>query len=85
MPKAHPEINATECKGCGRCVEACPKQVLALGDQFNARGYRVVRYAGDGCIGCGQCFYACPEPYTIRVVIPLGEGKDKPDSEPAND
>lgn len=67
--KSFPEINQAECKGCGRCIEACPKDVLNLSKTYNQRGYRTAAYAGDGCIGCGQCFYACPEPYTIKVHV----------------
>lgn len=72
--EARPEINQAECKGCCRCIAACPEEALFLSDRFNQRGYRVAEYKGQGCIGCGQCYYACPEPYTIRVVVP---GKKK--------
>ncbi len=65
-----PEINADECKSCGRCVAACPKKVLAISDVYNKRGVKPAVYSGEGCIGCGICFYNCPEPYAIRVVKP---------------
>ncbi len=68
--KPYPEINALECKGCGRCLDACPKQVLSLGHELNARGYRFVIYSGSGCIGCANCFYACPEPHTFVIHKP---------------
>ena len=27
------------CKGCGLCVTACPKKIVALSDDLNKRGY----------------------------------------------
>ena len=62
-----PEINALECKSCGRCVLACPKKVLRIGASLNERGFYPVVYDGTGCVGCGNCFYACPEPSAIAV------------------
>ncbi|MBO4785406.1 MAG: 4Fe-4S binding protein, partial [Lachnospiraceae bacterium] len=33
-------INEALCKGCGLCVEACPKKLLVLAtDHINAKGY----------------------------------------------
>jgi NAD-dependent dihydropyrimidine dehydrogenase PreA subunit len=69
----HPVIDAGECKGCGRCVAACPRKVLRLRAGINHRGVQPAEYAGSGCSGCGICFYNCPEPYAIRVETP-----DKP-------
>ena len=68
--KPYPLINALECKSCGRCVQACPKKVLAIGEELNVRGYKPVTYAGTGCIGCASCFYVCPEPYALENHIP---------------
>jgi NAD-dependent dihydropyrimidine dehydrogenase PreA subunit len=68
--KPYPLINSLECKSCGRCVAACPKQVLQIGSELNERGYRYVVYAGTGCVGCGTCFYTCPEPYALEIHIP---------------
>ena len=68
--KPYPLINSLECKSCGRCVAACPKKVLSLGQELNARGYRAVVYAGEGCIGCGTCFYSGPEPNALEVHVP---------------
>lgn len=65
----HPIIDADECKSCGRCVAACPKQVLKLAEKLNRRGVRPAFYIGSGCIGCAVCFYNCPEPYAIRVQL----------------
>ncbi len=64
---SRPVIDETVCKGCGRCVAACPKQVLRLRDTLSRRGVKPAEYVGEGCIGCGICFYNCPEPYAIEV------------------
>ncbi len=64
----HPEIEEDSCKGCGRCVAACPRHCLELTAKLNRMGIKPVGYKGEGCIGCGICFYNCPEPYAIKVV-----------------
>jgi len=68
--KPYPIINITECKGCERCVLACPVNVLRMSEVLNSRGYRYSTYLGDGCIGCGACYYTCPEPNALAVHIP---------------
>ena len=60
-------IDKENCKGCGRCVDACPKKCLEIGKDLNAQGIAAVRYRGEGCVSCGICFYNCPEPYAIKV------------------
>ena len=65
---SHPEIEADSCKGCGRCVAACPRHCLELQTTLNKMGIKPVGYKGEGCIGCAMGFYNCPEPYAIKVV-----------------
>ncbi|MCX7970753.1 MAG: 4Fe-4S binding protein [Negativicutes bacterium] len=59
------EINRRYCKGCGICVELCPKSVLVL-DEI---GKSTVKNP-DACIYCGQCELRCPD-YAITVVKPV--------------
>ena len=69
--KPYPVINAIECKACGRCIAACPKDVLEMSETFNERGYKYARYVGEGCIGCAACYYTCPEPGAIELHLPV--------------
>ena len=66
--KSYVIVKADHCKGCGLCVEFCPKKVLSKGQGINSMGYEYTVYCGEGCIGCGTCFYVCPEPDAITVV-----------------
>jgi 2-oxoglutarate ferredoxin oxidoreductase subunit delta len=50
------------CKGCGFCVEYCPRDVLVLAPIFNRKGYHPPRVAKEGqCIHCNLCEMLCPE------------------------
>ena len=50
-------INEDRCKGCALCVDACPKNVLALAERkVNVHGYPYVEaVTADDCIGCASC------------------------------
>ncbi len=61
-------VNEDECKGCGLCIDICPKDVLFELSHLNRMGYHPAGYRGEGCIGCSFCFYACPEPGAITVL-----------------
>jgi len=65
--ESHPIIDREECKGCGRCIDACLKGCLRFSEKMNAKGYIPAEYTGQGCTACGICFYNCPEPYAIEV------------------
>jgi len=62
-------ISADECKGCGRCIPACPKALISRHEgEINVQGYVPVKVEHpEQCIGCGACFYQCPEPGAITV------------------
>ncbi len=59
------------CKGCGRCIGACPKDCITLGTEINPQtGLVPVVVDLTLCNGCGLCISACPEPFGLR---PQGE------------
>lgn len=68
------KIREDECKGCGCCVEDCPRNVLEIASKLNRMGYHPALYLGEGCTACGICFYACPEPGAITIYT-LEEGE----------
>jgi len=51
------------CKGCGLCVEACPKKILKVSDtESNNKGYFVAECVDQSsCIGCAFCATMCPD------------------------
>ena len=49
-------INRHWCKGCGICVELCPKKVLELDDKDKVRAVRP-----QDCICCRLCELRCPD------------------------
>jgi 2-oxoglutarate ferredoxin oxidoreductase subunit delta len=62
-------INENLCKGCGICVEFCPKGVFAESVEVGPRGYFVpVVSSPQDCSGCLLCEHLCPE-LAITVVV----------------
>jgi 2-oxoglutarate ferredoxin oxidoreductase subunit delta len=68
------------CKGCGFCVEYCPRSVLDLSHDFNEKGYHfpVVERPLD-CVDCKLCQNICPE-FAIFVLSENG-GETENDGE----
>ena len=61
MAKGKVEIRAESCKSCGYCVKFCPKNVLAIGEEVNSKGYLYVTAANpDDCIGFAVLTNASP-------------------------
>jgi ferredoxin len=62
------EINQVLCRGCGKCVKACPMEAVSLeGDK--------ARIDLGRCIGCGLCVSTCPSKASnlvrkAREVVP---------------
>ncbi|MFN7966609.1 MAG: 4Fe-4S binding protein [Acidobacteriota bacterium] len=54
------------CKGCGRCIEACPKHAISMGTEINqSSGQIPVMIDEEKCNHCGLCISACPEPFGL--------------------
>jgi pyruvate/2-oxoacid:ferredoxin oxidoreductase alpha subunit/NAD-dependent dihydropyrimidine dehydrogenase PreA subunit len=67
------------CKGCGRCIEACPKHCISLSAEINPQtGLTPVVLDLAICNGCGLCLSACPEPYGLAAT-PAGAGYELED------
>lgn len=51
------------CKGCGLCVDACPKKVLHLApDKINKKGHHPAEAIREElCVGCASCAIMCPD------------------------
>ncbi len=50
------------CKGCGYCIEYCPKSILEFSHKFNSKGYHPPTAAKpDDCVNCHYCEIICPE------------------------
>ena len=56
-------FNSDFCKGCGLCVEACPKGLLYIDkNSLNFKGYNYAAISDQSaCIGCALCESMCPD------------------------
>lgn len=62
VPRGVVHLIAERCKGCGFCVEFCPRNVLFMSKQTNAKGYHLPEITDDShCLNCGLCMLLCPD------------------------
>ena len=55
-------IDVKRCKGCGFCIEYCPKDVLVFSEAFNRKGYHYPELVKTGqCVHCELCEMICPD------------------------
>jgi 2-oxoglutarate ferredoxin oxidoreductase subunit delta len=62
-PFAPLAVTSERCKGCGLCIAACPKDVLALDESLvNGLGYHPIRVVdAAACTSCALCARVCPD------------------------
>ncbi len=74
-----PRIDDSTCNGCGKCVNVCPVEAMALVSANNPQRPKMKKAKLDEtlCLGCGVCVRACPQkgielaPRPQRVITPL--------------
>jgi len=73
VPRGELCIITDWCKGCGFCVEFCPRGVLANSEAFNKKGYhppKVVK--SEVCNHCDLCEMICPDFAIFTVQLADG-------------
>jgi formate hydrogenlyase subunit 6/NADH:ubiquinone oxidoreductase subunit I len=74
-----PEINEKDCKGCAKCVTACPVEAMSLISSNDPHHPQKKKAKLDEkiCLGCGVCVRICPEnslflkPRRQREITPV--------------
>ncbi|MEI7525511.1 MAG: 4Fe-4S dicluster domain-containing protein [Mariniphaga sp.] len=74
-----PEINNSQCNGCGKCVNICPVEAMTLVSANNPHlpNRRKAVLNEDRCLGCGICARTCSAKSIMlksrlkRVLTPL--------------
>lgn len=66
-------IDEKRCRGCGYCVEFCPRECLEITkDEINPMGYAIpVLTKPEQCNTCGLCARMCPH-WAVEVYLNTG-------------
>lgn len=60
-----PQIDASRCSLCGKCVEVCQFHALA-------KVGKTIMVFPQLCHGCGSCTWNCPEEAILEIPNPIG-------------
>jgi len=56
------QIDTERCKGCGLCIDFCPKDCIRLSEELNLKGYFVVAFdESRECTACRSGALMCPD------------------------
>ncbi len=67
MPKI--KVLMDRCKGCERCNDACPQNIVKMSPNLSPKGYHYAVIADPfRCIGCRMCAISCPDS-AIEVYV----------------
>ncbi len=67
-----PQCEPLACISCGRCVEACPQNLIPSRlAKFSERGQKAEfeKWYGLECIECGCCSYVCPSRIPVAQSV----------------
>ena len=74
VPRGTIYLVKERCKGCEFCVEYCPRDVLAMSSEYNAKGYHFpYPKTQERCVNCDLCETICPE----FAIFCLGEDEQE--------
>ncbi len=60
--KCRVKVNEAYCKGCGYCIEFCPRKVFDRKVELNSKGVNLPVFARPhDCMGCSQCRLLCTD------------------------
>jgi RnfABCDGE-type electron transport complex B subunit len=85
-----PLVSEEKCTACGKCVEACPRDLFELHAlsrnifvycRSRDKGPFARKVCKNACIACGICVRACPEAIVLENFLAVIIDEDKIDPE----